>query len=409
MAWRGAVLGRLQSWSWYLLLLLLPFSKAAIEISFFLLLIGWVGERLRPRTSPPSLWTLPALRPIRFALAGYLAFCLLATLSSTDPYLSLEGLIEKTIEYALLFVMAVDRARDPTTFARSLNLLMVSSGLVVLDGLAQEFLGKDPARGYPLITYGRMTGPYENPTDLATFLMVVIPIAITLALTADQAKKPLRWGLVVLLSGCLIRTESLGAWVGLAIALPLLLIAKRFRVTLGMFGAALLAGGGAFLQAQGRLAKVLALSDVGGFVDRIPVWQTALGMIRDRPLLGQGLNTFMANYLRFWVGGERMPRYAHNCFLQTAAEIGLIGLAVFVGLLAVTLVAVFRGVLRHRESRHASLLLGVGTGLVAFVVQSVFDTNFYALRQAALFWTLAGLAVGSAIQDPVEQPQVGVC
>ena len=44
------------------------------------------------------------------------------------------------------------------------------------------------------------------------------------------------------------------------------------------------------------------------------------------------------------------------------------------------------------------LLSGFLAGLLAFVVQAGIDTNFYSLRQATLFWTLAGLAVGYAIQ-----------
>jgi len=41
----------------YLLLLLLPFSKAAIEITFVLLLMGWIAQRLMP-----SLGHLRAIR-----------------------------------------------------------------------------------------------------------------------------------------------------------------------------------------------------------------------------------------------------------------------------------------------------------------------------------------------------------
>jgi hypothetical protein len=36
-------------------------------------------------------------------------------------------------------------------------------------------------------------------------------------------------------------------------------------------------------------------------------------------------------------------------------------------------------------------------GLTGFVLQSAIDTNFYALRQAALFWTLAGLGLALSL------------
>jgi putative inorganic carbon (HCO3(-)) transporter len=139
-----------------------------------------------------------------------------------------------------------------------------------------------------------------------------------------------------------------------------------------------------------------SLLDAGAH-DRWLMWQAALGMIRDRPWLGHGVNTFMANYLAYWVGGERFPRYAHNCYLQVAAETGLIGLSAFLGLLGAVFWRVLAGV-REATPEQRLLLLGLGAGLLAFATQSALDTNFYSLRQAALFWVLAGLAVGLSVR-----------
>jgi len=127
------------------------------------------------------------------------------------------------------------------------------------------------------------------------------------------------------------------------------------------------------------------------------MWQAAIGMIRDRPLLGHGVNTFMANYLDYWVGGERLPRYAHNCYLQVAAETGVLGLAAFLGLLGTLFRRVMDGLDEVGPGQHR-MLLGLCGALVAFAIQAGLDTNFYALRQVVLFWVVAGLAVGLAEQ-----------
>jgi putative inorganic carbon (HCO3(-)) transporter len=132
------------------------------------------------------------------------------------------------------------------------------------------------------------------------------------------------------------------------------------------------------------------------------MWQAAIGMVRDRPLLGHGLNRFMAIYLDYWVGGQHQPRYAHNCYLQMAAETGLVGLAAFLALLW-TLVAHLAAGARRLTSKEQILLLGLLGGLLVFAAQAAIDTNFYALRQAALFWTLAGLAVG--LRESLETDQ----
>ena len=142
----------------------------------------------------------------------------------------------------------------------------------------------------------------------------------------------------------------------------------------------------------GPLAKTYSLSDIG-VQDRSAMWQSALNMIRDRPVFGHGVNTFMANYLTYWVGGERQPRYAHNCYLQMAAETGVVGLAAFGWLLWAIFARLF-GTIRRVQSEEGFILLGLVVGLLAFAVHAAVDTDFYSLRQAALFWTLAGLAVG---------------
>jgi O-antigen ligase len=105
----------------------------------------------------------------------------------------------------------------------------------------------------------------------------------------------------------------------------------------------------------------------------------------------------MANYLDYWVGGQRQPRYAHNCYLQVAAEIGLFGAGIFIAWLWQLFHRLFALTLTSQRSA-AILVSGLTAGLLAFVIQAGVDTNFYSLRQAVLFWTLAGLAIGYGSQ-----------
>jgi len=95
-----------------------------------------------------------------------------------------------------------------------------------------------------------------------------------------------------------------------------------------------------------------------------------------------------------------MPRYAHNCYLQVAAETGFVGLAAFLALLGMLFWHLIRRAMRS-EAQLAILLPGFIGGLLAFVVQAGVDTNFYSLRQAALFWVLAGVAVGLS-EQPID-------
>jgi O-antigen ligase len=203
--------------------------------------------------------------------------------------------------------------------------------------------------------------------------------------------------LITILLLCLARTESRGAWLGLAVGVVLIAWQPgRYRRYAAILGGGLLVAAVAFLYWAGHLSALYSSSQIGN-VDRWDMWTAAWEMIKDRPVLGQGLNTFMANYLDYWVGGERMPRYAHNCYLQVAAETGLIGLGAFLWVLGALFARVVTAIRRAPHAEQA-LLVGWCAGLAAFVVQATVDTNFYSLRQAALFWILSGAAVGLSMR-----------
>ena len=382
-----------QEGSLYVLLFLLPFSPAAVEIMFGVMLIGWLIERLHPQTRTKTVWCEPPLRPLLIAMGVFLAMCALSILVSDYPDKSIQGFINKWLEYVLFGVITADIAVRPRVMQRALTCLTASSAMVVVETVSQEVLGHGLFRGYSLLTYGRVTGPYTNPADLGTYLMVLIPILLTFGMTRHGWY---RAGLVLLLLlfiGYLGKTEASGAWVALIVALGAMITQDRRLRRYGIAVMVLLVLAAVlWLSHVGRLGRTISPSDVGT-QDRIVMWKSAANMIKDRPLLGHGLNTFMANYLKYWVGGERQPRYAHNCYLQMAAETGLLGLFAFLALLDALFLRWLAG-LRLLAGDERIILCGLSAGLLAFAVHAGVDTNFYSLRQVTLFWVLAGLAIG---------------
>lgn len=397
--------GIVQVGSLYGLLFLLPFSKAAVEIGFGFLLISWLIAHCDARWRRGMVWRRPSWRPMGLAVGAYLVACALSILVSDAPALSVNAFINKWLEYLLLFVIAADLAARRRLGRPIVAVLACSTAFVVIEAVTQERFGRGLFRHFPLGRFERMTGPYENPIDLATYFMVVIPIFLAAASTARSRWRWVLWVGLMGLMACVTRTEAMSAWLGLGVGL---LIASGFDRGLRRAAMVLLVatavGGGAILHASGHFERAVSFSDIGR-IDREYMWKAAIGMIRDRPVLGHGLNTFMANYLRYRVGGEAQPRYAHNCYLQVAAETGLVGLVTFLALLALLCVRLITS-LRRLKGAERTRLAGWLAGLLAFLVQAGLDTNFYALRQAALFWTLAGVALGCSMQGDSEAADV---
>lgn len=376
----------------YVMLFLLPFSMAAVEIGFGIMLLGWILERWGSRWQETA-WSERSLWMVLAAMVGYLVVCAASVAVSDFPQKSLTGLINKWLEYLVLFVMATDLGKRPEIVKRAVAVLVCSSVFVVLEGVWQELFGKGLFRGYSVRTYWRMTGPYTNPNDLAIYLMVILLVLIAWSMTLRVRNRLAVGGWVLILVACLARTEAQGPLLGLAAGFLAAISrhrALRWSGVLIMVVTLLCAA--AFLQRTGKLSMLFSRNDIGT-VDRIAMWKTAVRMIKDRPILGHGLNTFMARYLDYWVGGQKQPRYAHNCYLQVAAETGLLGLGSFLWLLWCVFCRI-RAALHSPFCDERLVLLGLYAGLVAFSIQAALDTNFYSLRQAALFWVLAGLAMG---------------
>ncbi|HEX9780141.1 MAG TPA: O-antigen ligase family protein [bacterium] len=386
---------RLQEGTLYVVLFMLPFSKSAVEVGFGLLLAGWLLEHAGGER-PLFLHRRSPVRPVALALAAYVVICGLSWLWSTNPALSIDGWIGKTLEYALFTVFVADVARRPGVATRCGIVLAMSAVVVGLDGAVGQYLGADPLRGMRSHNYQDMQGPYENPIDLAVYLMTVLPIVLAQRWSGPRIVRVARWVIVGFLGWCLIETRAEGNWVALSAGLLFLAVVdRRLRVPIAWAGAAFGAAALVPLVRTGYLASLLTFK-TGGIQDRAYMWGTAWEMIKTRPFLGHGLNTFMDNYLAFCVGGERMPRYAHNCYLQIWAETGLAGLAAVGWLLSGMLRLWARAIRMGRDVVERPMLAGTAAGLVAFMLHAVFDTNFYALRHAALFWILAGLACGRA-------------
>ena len=84
--------------------------------------------------------------------------------------------------------------------------------------------------------------------------------------------------------------------------------------------------------------------------------------------------------------------YAHNCFLQMAADTGVIGLGGFLYLLFVFFKSSISRAVKLKDKFYKVFVLGLLAGILAFLMHSFFDTNLYSLPLAALFWFALGLS-----------------
>jgi O-antigen ligase len=121
---------------------------------------------------------------------------------------------------------------------------------------------------------------------------------------------------------------------------------------------------------------------------------TSLRMIAARPVTGVGIgqyydtsSMFLSPFLSWVYGVEN----AHNYFLQVAAELGLVGFAAFVALLAA---ALWRGTAAYWRVPSDARLLGLLAGAIALLATCLAQHPLLVEEVAFPFWMVLGLIAG---------------
>lgn len=206
-----------------------------------------------------------------------------------------------------------------------------------------------------------LVGPYHDHQLYGSLLLLLLPFCAAFALSAHSA--PWRWGALAALTAgslCLLLSQTRSAWIGLAAAalvfgglwlrrsLPRPPRLRVVVVPLVLLAFALLAGWRLTEPAEQqaalshRAATLGALAQDESWQSRLSLWRGVARMVAVHPLLGIGLGRYPGSQ-RFWTraGGVLPPSAhpslsseAHSFYGQTAAEIGVPGLALYLAALA---------------------------------------------------------------------------
>lgn len=385
-------LDKISVWSLYLLIFCLPFSKSIIEIMIVTSLVSFIALKLVKREPLLGSVTL-----VDLALVIFIAANILSLLNTQYPALSIRALFSKSLKFVLLFILAREIINTRAKLKDFVAMAMLSCIIILMDGFIQYFfIHRDILHMYPAFKYNPglpgdkvfPTASFPFPNDYAAWILVFIfPAAVFTFL--GKGNMPARLGTSALFIGLLyslILTKARGAWVGFLLMLG----------TIPFFGLRK----GLVLLAAAVLIIIIFINqnsarDIFSFLsfeDRKVMWENGIKIFKEHPIIGNGVNTFFNKY-RFIRQDEDRGRgsYAHNCYLQMAADIGLVGLASFLFFAASVLLRAFSSLKKTKDPLYYSLMLGIALGLTAFLLHSFVDTNLYSLNLAALFWLSAGI------------------
>jgi putative inorganic carbon (HCO3(-)) transporter len=314
-------------------------------------------------------------------VAGLAAWILLSLAMAYDQSAAVLFASRYLMFFALVFLV-VQTVDGQLSRATQLAAVAVASAAVAaLIGLWNFFGGAE-----------RATGPLKDPNDFGFLLAVTVPLAMH---QFQMASRPARrcaavLALASILAGTLA-TFSRGAIIGLAVAGAFSLLTRRLRTrwALLFLASALLIAGIANLLQPETIDSALTRKEHVAQTNvnlRLIAWGIALDEFGSSPLLGVGPGNYEKRYIEFGLPtDDDGPITTHNAYLNVLAELGLPGLLLFLGYLAVSW-----GLLRRRirgDPAADAFRSSLAAGFVIALVGSMFLTEQYY----APLWLLPAL------------------
>ena len=330
-------------------------------------------------------------------MVGFTLWCAASTLWSISPAASLDQTLTY-VQLALLAFIVWDVYEKPDDLHGALQAFLLG-GWICLAQLLWEFLTGESQR--------RFSVGFYNENTLGFTFALGIPVAWYLTLSGWRAAGVLgaSWaGLLRLSNLAFIPAATLGialtasrsamvsALFGFGyMALSMNRLRRSARVLL-YAGAAVLAVYGVTLvpkTAMDRLGGTTSVVSEGDWNGRLPIWHEALRIISEHPVIGTGVQTFT-------LAAYETTSAPHNFVLGILAELGLVGFALYSGIL----ICAFLYTLQ--QPRNAAVLW---LAVLAVWVLNALTHNF---EDRKITWLLFGLiAVGARLlTSPLRERRV---
>jgi O-antigen ligase len=372
--------------SWYGLAIFTFFFVTArlpglfTELGIYLALLGLV---LRPQGvafSPPLRWAVV-----------FLLWALVTALFAISPETAWPVLIER-LKALVIFFVVVNVLRTPQQL-RFYILLMLFAFVIY------------PARG-TLINY--VTGNtlfgraiwnqiYANPNDLAAITLLMLGLALAIATVKKQDARVRRAAaaLVPVMLLIILLTQSRGVFLGLLVGFgPPLLARVRKRpsgmapllAVLGVIAVLVPAAAWHRLEGITTLSSTIAEVDKGGrptargdrfdqlaagnAAQRWDILKTGLRIAASNPVLGVGIGGYLEANARY--APQLGAHDAHNTYVSLAAEMGLPGLLLWLGLVGSVLAQVRRRRAHLEADDRLIQVLWIERAVIGFLVAGFF-------------------------------------
>lgn len=384
--------------SWLIMLLwVIPFShwnNAYSLMGFAMLLVLFHAGAMHQRNMRLDLANIGFYPLILFAAM------FLGVLLSYAPSLSLRFLFYH-ISAALCVLVTVSAVRTEEDLKR-----LAAGGAVCVAvsgayGVLQRIQGIEVNASYVDLKVnagmpGRVYSFFDNPNTFAEVLILLLPLVLALILCSRHLiSRLIACGIFAVGVAALGMTYSRASWVGIACAMVVMVFLWRPKLIPAFVLLCCVAI--PFLPSTiwNRILTIANPAD-SSTSSRIPLYQAALEVIRNRPITGAGLGTaatqrYIADYNLYHA--EAPFVHSHNFYLEVWIQAGLLGVVGFVSSMLWNIKRTAHAV-RHCESSAArTIACAAASAMCGSMVCGLADYLWNYPRVMCIFWFVFAMAL----------------
>jgi len=379
------------------------FPWRAAQQVFLGALAVWVGARWMRGAAAPSL----TLAEIPWALLA--VWALVSPAWSVNPPDSMRRAIELATSIAAVWVGIALARGERKLWTAAIAAIAATSAYGMMQVVGIDWMPWSVGFG------GRAFGTLGNPDYYAGHLLLVLPLAAAWLVSRPRLSPGLLAVGALFLLGFMF-SQVRGAWLAaLVVVGPAVWYAWKIRPSETelrriKLAAAALAGIAALTlvvspEMRGRAASILQMGGYDG-AGRRYLWRVAASIWKDGPIKGFGAGGYRYQFPRYQHLGETMrssefrsysySEHAHNELLQLGAELGAVGVALFIWGLAAWGLRWSRGfwdALASGAREEAWSRLGIGLGILGSFAYSWVNFPLQIVPTSLLWWMMIGVGL----------------
>lgn len=339
---------------------------------------------------------------------------------------------------AFLWVLAIVYGIVRTKNGEILEIFHVVFAVSFIAGaygvLQYQYAGRDIIWSSVLQPYGgRPVSTFGNPNFLSSYLLLVAPVSLALAIRAEGSQK---WGysLVTFITvlGILV-TLTRSTYVGLVTSFVVMGALLFNRSQLKQIGIAILIFIGLvllfpktpLLSIQSPLARFTEVFEAirtgqnyGPWHQRLLIWSSAWDMVQERLFWGKGWGSFelfypfyQGKYLmtQLFAGWRTHANNAHNILMELWSQLGFIGTGIAIWLGSTVVWGGWKVFKQKEEGASRFLTAALLAGIVGMITDNFFGnvSIFFAVPAFLFWWNVGSLYNESSAPVLVQRPLLG--